>query len=275
MSHATPQSRPRAFTLVELLVVIGIIALLISILLPALAAARRSAAAVNCLSNLRQLGLATQMYLAEHKQTYPQPFLDGDLPDPAANAALWFNALDPYLARNLKDTTNTAAKNRNYTLLKQDPVYPSFSEDIATTGGNGTRTLKMNKWFGDDTPATLVYWTRASKIHAPTRTPLMFDGISQDCSKILPIPSLTVGGLASDFFGDEQTVGLRHARNKSANTLFADCHASEINQPITLYQSNSGKSVYLTWYYEYLNNSPTPNAPRDVNQELIWNFRHP
>jgi prepilin-type processing-associated H-X9-DG protein/prepilin-type N-terminal cleavage/methylation domain-containing protein len=61
----------RAFTLVELLVVIGILALLIAILLPALTVANEQAKSVQCLSNLRQLGLAAQMYVMRSGGSYP------------------------------------------------------------------------------------------------------------------------------------------------------------------------------------------------------------
>jgi prepilin-type N-terminal cleavage/methylation domain-containing protein len=66
----------RAFTLVELLVVIGIIAILVSILLPTMSRAREAALSVNCLSNLRDIGNTLQMYANENKDRVPLGFFN-------------------------------------------------------------------------------------------------------------------------------------------------------------------------------------------------------
>ena len=69
--HSSRSRRRKAFTLVELLVVIGIIALLVAILLPALQAAKERANAIKCQTNLRQLMTAFLMFAQDHKNCLP------------------------------------------------------------------------------------------------------------------------------------------------------------------------------------------------------------
>src|SRR4051812_48854971 len=82
---AAGKERNSAFTLVELLVVIGIIAILISILLPALNNARNKANAVKCASNMRQLAIFCQMFAGENKGHLPRPNLCGGSGDNYGN----------------------------------------------------------------------------------------------------------------------------------------------------------------------------------------------
>ncbi len=96
--HSRLESHRRhAFTLVELLVVIGVIAILIAILLPALLKARRSANAVVCMNNLRMIGLGMAGYELEYNGAIPwEGYAEGDRPirhlGPWSEPSVWFNA---------------------------------------------------------------------------------------------------------------------------------------------------------------------------------------
>jgi len=87
------RAKNAAFTLVELLVVIGIIALLIGMLLPALNASRRQAYQVNCAANLRQMGIATTMYINENRY-YPGHIAHNT---PGVEFAVWPTRLRKYM----------------------------------------------------------------------------------------------------------------------------------------------------------------------------------
>ena len=101
--------RRNGFTLVELLVVIGIIALLIAILMPALGRAREQANWVKCLSNMRQLGQSFMMYCNNNKGRFPRPGVAAQPEDwiywedepPGTNPArnISDSAIAPYLGK--------------------------------------------------------------------------------------------------------------------------------------------------------------------------------
>ena len=78
-------SGKRAFTLIELLVVIAIIALLLAILMPALQRVKKQANGVACLSNLKQIGMAFNMYTEDNEGKFPR------------NGGIWIVKFLPYI----------------------------------------------------------------------------------------------------------------------------------------------------------------------------------
>ncbi|MAX27278.1 MAG: hypothetical protein CMJ19_22505 [Phycisphaeraceae bacterium] len=93
-----PSVRDFGFTLIELLVVISIIALLVSILLPALASARKNAQAIACLSNQRQLFLAQRMYADTHSGYFAQAKMTTDgYNDDHSRRSIWSFLTSEYI----------------------------------------------------------------------------------------------------------------------------------------------------------------------------------
>ncbi|MFW5867445.1 MAG: DUF1559 domain-containing protein, partial [Armatimonadota bacterium] len=117
----------KGFTLIELLVVIAIIAILAAILFPVFARAREKARQTACLSNVKQIALATQMYAQDHGEMLPQ----GGTWSPDDVMIRWYDALEPYLKNEQilicpSSQNNDAPNTWNYGFVRQ------------TTGYNGT-----------------------------------------------------------------------------------------------------------------------------------------
>jgi len=107
------RSKSTGFTLIELLVVIAIIAILAALLLPALSAAKEKAQRTSCLNNMRQMGLALNMYATDNQDYMPWPNWGSGGP------AGWLYAGDPNSPTNL-NTGNATTDGQNWIARRVD-----------------------------------------------------------------------------------------------------------------------------------------------------------
>jgi prepilin-type N-terminal cleavage/methylation domain-containing protein len=185
-----------AFTLIELLVVIAIIAILAAMLLPALSRAKEAARSANCLSNLRQLGIASMTYTLDNKGRLPF-FWDWLRVPPGSRADLSTGLLYPQIRskRVYLCPTDTMALQSVPAPTKRDYSYA------------------MNCFICHDTDT--------AKFLAPTRTMLLME------ANLAPTDFSGVVGPWARLGINNTSISLRH--NRRGYILFTDSHLEKVN----------------------------------------------
>ena len=197
------QTSPRqGFSLIELLIVVAIVAILSGLLFPAVGYVREKARNTSCLNNLRQWGMALNLYLDEHRSIFPA--CPKGRPNPAGEKDAWFNVLPPYInVQAMKDMKAVPMPGKG---LRSPFLCPSDAGSGAAITSFDTEAADA-QYYSSYTFNTLIM--------AETG-----DGLNSGINLSTIVGSNADEGYAYNAF--------RH-RN-SANFVFADGHAENVVQ---------------------------------------------
>jgi len=224
-------NRRSGFTLIELLVVIAIIAILAAILFPVFAQAREKARTISCLSNTKQIGLASMMYVQDYDETfYSQPWPGGC---PMAQTGYWTDGPSSGLVQPKQHWATLI-----YPYVKNGQLFhcPSFSGstytasyalfncDDPTQNFNSQRPIKevdygLNEWI-IDAPTALASIGAPADIGLGSDATYIYDGPSVCVAqKLYFINAIVAFGGNIDWWGNS----IRHTAGN--NFFFCDGHS--------------------------------------------------
>lgn len=255
--------RQLAFTLIELLVVIAIIAILAAILFPVFSQAKAAAKSIACLSNSKQIGLATQIYIQDSDSVYPQskqtdaqPQIDdydGSLENPD-NGSI-FAKLLPYTGHG-GSTSEDVMKQQLLFSCPTDPnPFDINCPDVINIGGPHVISYLINGYFVWGISESSI-GVPASVIEYAERRSETINGAAPYCDDIYHPWFNTTNPNVPGAVGDEmnaQVGAISTARhNNGSNFTFADGHAKHFAWTQTWSPTNN-----IDWH------TPNPGVQKD------------
>jgi len=260
VSRAAPLSSTIAFTLIELLVVIAIIAILAGMLLPALARAKAKAHQANCLSNLRQVGIAMTLYADENRDLFPNytgRTPSGGLADPTKASErhlLWFEQLRRVITADSQSVSNfqawecPAARAVIRQLTQNKRLL--YSGDLLSYGFNYPN-------LGNDFPeygASMKL--RMSSVVEPSATIVVADSLSDRLVAKLKGNPAAQGVLwgsviaPKDYFGGQHLYLISDQHRTRAAVLFADASVRAYRAQPLNEQIRSGPRATAEYWWD-------------------------
>ena len=230
----------KSFTLIELLIVIGIIAILAAMLLPALNTARDKAKSIKCIGNLKQIGLSLESYKNDNADYYiiymqsysANPVIDGITFDKERVTWMWILSYYKYLPYNPKDKYNG-----------KNPVFKCASYSIAEPAASPLYAVGPHapNYYGD---YVINAWNPGGI------NPDKFKGMAGKKDSQVRYPGSTVYVADGDYFfvsssTTEDNVAARHAR--ATNCLIGDGHAMTL-RPDELFAPASGSPANYGYF---------------------------
>lgn len=210
----------KSFTLIELLIVIAIIAILASMLMPALTSARDRGRAISCLGNIRQIGSAMNFYANDHHDYLPRY----SITPAGGNGDYWVNTL---VNGNYAPTPEWMDKSYAKTSRKKTTIFRCPSEVQEGSGDYGvpitwssTQAASYEKIFFDQTTNVKRDAIRSASAR------LMLADAGQYIGPGDYRPALCIYVNLDSFY----TPNPRHNKNSRVNVTFFDGHAEAVNK---------------------------------------------